>query len=72
MERDLIFVTPPVEETGIAGKFLGAMAAAYIALVSPYNIDLQRRDVAGTPADVISARVVPTPYNHLRIRIHHK
>lgn len=28
----------------------------YSSRVSPYNIDLRRRDVASVPADVISAR----------------
>lgn len=49
------------------GRGLGAMAvaaAAYIALVSPYNIDLQRSDVAGVPADVISACVLWYLHTH--------
>lgn len=57
--RDLIFVTLSVGETIVEKcrgcvEGVGAMAATaatttteYIVLVSPYNIDLQRRDVAG-------------------------
>lgn len=58
--QDLIFVTLSVGETGRRTGGLGAMAAsaACIALVSPYNIDLQPRNVAGVPAYAISARVV--------------
>jgi len=45
---------------GLKGRILGAMAAAvvatYIALFSPYNIDLQRCDVASARGRNLSAR----------------
>lgn len=57
--RDLIFVTLSIGEAGWSGV-LGAMAvaaaAACIALFSPYNIDLQRCDVASARGRNLGAR----------------
>jgi len=74
--RDLIFVTLSIGEEGWRGV-LGAMAAAavaaYIVLFSPYNIDLQRCDVASARGRNLSARstrrkifwssIIPLQYN---------
>lgn len=65
---DLIFVTPSVGKTCRGREGVGAMAAsaACTALVSPYNIDLQPRNVAGVPGYAISGRVVQHDARHRR------